>query len=220
MEKQNILLMGKKIRMTQQFDPNGNVVACTVIEVEPNVVAQIKTQEKDGYNAVQLGFDKIGGKGDDTKKKRIGKPRFSHFAKNKLEPRRHLRETRVESTEEYALGQEIGVDIFEGIDFVDVTGTSKGKGFQGVMKRYGFSGGPASHGSGFHRTMGSTGALTVGVRPGSKMPGHMGDEKVTVENLRLLGVDKEKNIMLIKGAIPGANGSLVSVRVARKKCKK
>jgi large subunit ribosomal protein L3 len=124
-----VALMGKKLRMTQKFDDKGNVVACTVIEAEPNVIAQIKNQEKDGYNALQLGFKKVAGKTDDRKKKRIKKARFGHFAKNKIEPRYHLAECRVESVEGYDLGQEITISQFENISFVDVTGKSKGKVF-------------------------------------------------------------------------------------------
>jgi large subunit ribosomal protein L3 len=219
MEKQNLILMGKKVRMTQQFDSFGNVVATTVIAVEPNVVSQIKTEAKEGYQAIQMSFGKVGGKKEKTHQKRLGKARYVHFTKKKLDPKRHLKEFRVEKTEGFEIGQAFNVDAFEGVEFVDVTGFSKGKGFQGAIKRHGFSGGPASHGSGFHRSLGSTGALTLGVRPGRKMPGRMGNEKVTVENLRLLGVDKEKNILLIKGAIPGANGCTVVVRRAKKKQK-
>lgn len=204
-------LMGKKTGMTCFFDKKSRATACTVIAVEPNVVIQIKDKEKDGYQAVQLGNDKS------VKKKNVKKPLLGHFEKAKVEPRRHLLESR--TTEEYELGQEIGVEQFEVGELVDVCGISKGKGYQGVIKRHGFKGGPAAHGSGFHRHAGSTGMRSTPGRclPGVKMPGQMGSERVTAENLQVLLIDQEKQIILVKGSIPGANNCKVVIRESVKK---
>ncbi len=204
-------LMGKKKGMTCIFDEKGVVTPCTVISVEPNIVVQIKTDEKDGYQAVQLGFDKS------IKKKNVKKPLQGHFAKAQIEPRRHLLESR--SADQHELGQEIGVEQFEAGVLVDVCGISKGKGFQGVIKRHGFKGGPAAHGSGFHRHGGSTGMRSTPGRclPGVKMPGQMGSKRKTVENLPVMLVDKEKQVILVKGSIPGGTNCLVIIRESVKK---
>jgi large subunit ribosomal protein L3 len=211
----SLKLMGKKKGMTRVYDEKGNLIVCTVIVAEPNVIVQIKDKEKDGYQAVQLGAVKV----PENKKKNLSKPLVGHFAKAKVEPRRHLLESRIENTQEYQPGQEIGVDYFNGTDFVDVSGTSKGKGFQGVIKRHNFAGGPGSHGSGFHRSAGSTGMRSTPGRslPGIKKEGHMGSEKVTTENLRVIRIDAEKQVILVKGAVPGAKDSLLYIRKSVKK---
>lgn len=215
-------LMGKKRGMTQRFDKAGNVVVCTVIHAEPNVITQIKTKETDGYNALQMGFEKIVTKDPRTVAKRMTKQLVGHFNKADVHPRRHLAESRVNSVEEYTVGQEFGVALFADVPFVDVCGISKGKGFQGVMKRYGFSGGPAAHGSGFHRHGGSTGMRSTPGRtlPRQKKAGRMGADQVTVQNLRIVGVDEGRNLIIVEGSIPGPNGALVSVSAAKKKTKK
>ncbi len=217
-----LTIMGKKRGMTIVFDEKGNVIVCTVIQAEPNVVAQVKTEENDGYAAVQLGFDKIAGKIQHTIEARAKKPRVGHFKKAGVEPRRHLRESRIESTEQYALGQEIGVEVFDGVEFVDAAAISKGKGYQGVMKRHNFAGGPASHGSGFHRHAGSTGMRSTPGRglPGGKKAGHMGCERVTVQNLRVVKIDREHHLILVKGQVPGPRGGLVHLTQAKKKVSK
>lgn len=217
-----LTLMGKKQGMMQIFDEKGNVVVCTVIQIEPNVVVQIKTLEADGYCALQLGFDKISTNTQYTLEKRVGKPRVGHFKKAGVEPRRHLLESRLESSENYTCGQEISVDLFQGIDFVDATAVSKGKGTQGVMKRHNFAGGPASHGSGFHRHAGSTGMRSTPGRglPGGKKAGRMGHEKVTVQNLRVVKVDTENHVLLVQGQVPGPRSGLVYICQAKKKQKK
>lgn len=211
----SLKLMGKKLGMTQVFDDRGNRIVCTVIETQPNVVVQMKNMEKDGYTAVQMGGVKIA----PSKLKNVSKPLKGHFAKAKVEPHRHLLESSMPEGQELTLGQEIGVEYFNEVSFVDVIGTTKGKGFQGVMKRHGFKGGPASHGSGFHRSSGSTGMNTNPGRtlPGLKMAGHMGNVQQTVENLKVVKIDQEKRVLLVKGAIPGSRGSLVYVRKSRKR---
>lgn len=214
-----LTMMGKKRGMMQLFDDKGNVVVCTVIEIEPNVVTQIKTLENDGYSAVQLGFEKIAGNTDYTIQKRAGKPRVGHFKKAGISPRRYLLESRTTAKEEYTLGQEIGVSVFEGVEFVDAIATSKGKGYQGVMKRHHFAGGPASHGSGFHRHAGSTGMRSTPGRglPGGKKAGQMGNERVTVQNLEVVKIDAENQIILVKGQVPGPRNGLVALAQAKKK---
>lgn len=164
----SLKFMGKKRGMTQLFDDKGNVITCTVIEAEPNVVTQVKTVETDGYNAIQLGFEKVIVKDPRTIEKRVTKPLRGHFGKASIEPRRHLLESRFDKVDGYAQGQELTVAEFEEIQFVDATAMSKGKGYQGVIKRHHFSGGPASHGSGFHRHAGSTGMRST---PGRVLPG-------------------------------------------------
>lgn len=215
-------LMGKKKGMTHRFDGKGRAIVCTVIHAEPNVVTQIKRKESEGYNALQIGFDKVSTKDPRTIKKRFAKQQLGLFQKANVEPRRHLAESRVDNVEEYSVGQELDVSLFGEVSFVDVTGSSKGKGFQGVIKRHGFSGGPASHGSGFHRHAGSTGMRSTPGRclPGGKKAGRMGGERVTVENLQIISVDAERNLLIVKGAIPGPRGALVTVSVSKKKIKK
>lgn len=211
--------MGKKKGMTQLFDDQGNIVVCTVIQAEPNVVVQIKTKEIDGYSAIQLGFDKIRGKKPETISARTGKPLEGHFKKASAEPRRFLKETRLEKVEDYALGQELTLEHFNDVEFVDVTAYSIGKGFQGVMKLHNFAGGPASHGSGFHRHAGSTGMRSTPGRclPGGPRASHMGDDRITVQNLKVVRIVPEDNLLIVKGAVPGSKGSLVCFSNAVKK---
>lgn len=214
-----IKLMGKKRGMTQRFDETGNVIVCTVIHAEPNVITQIKRKESDGYDAVQMGYDKIVTKDPRTIEKRMTKQLIGHFKKNNIEPRRHLAESRIDNADNYALGQEFGVGIFADVLYVDICGVSKGKGYQGVMKRYNFRGGPAAHGSGFHRHGGSTGMRSTPGRtlPGQKKAGQMGNERVTVQNVQVVGIDESRNLIIVKGAVPGPRGGLVSIAPARKK---
>ncbi len=215
-------LMGRKRGMTQRFDESGNVVVCTVIHAEPNVVTQIKRRESDGYNALQLGFDKIITKDPRTVQKRVTKQLLGHFQKANIEPRRFLSEARIENVDEYTVGQEIGVTVFNDETFIDVCGVSKGKGFQGVIKRHNFKGGPAAHGSGFHRHGGSTGMRSTPGRtlPGQKKAGRMGNEKVTIQSLRVLLVDEGKNLIVVEGSVPGPQGGVVWMASAVKKKKK
>jgi large subunit ribosomal protein L3 len=213
----SLMLMGKKKGMTRLFDESGKSMACTVIMVEPNVVVQVKTKEKDGYSALQLGACKV----SEPKKKNVSKPLKGHFALAKVEPRKHLLEARSEEATSFEVGSEIGLEYFSDCAYVDVAGISKGKGYQGVMKRHGFRGGPGAHGSGFHRHAGSTGMRSTPGRclPGVRMAGQMGTERVTVENLRVMQVDIEKQIILVKGAIPGTREALVFIRKSHKKAK-
>lgn len=203
-------ILGKKIGMTQMFSPEGKAVPVTVIEAGPCVVVQTKTTDNDGYEAIQVGFDEI-------KETRANKPQKGHFAKANVKPMRYLREFRVENAAEYQLGQELKADIFAVGDAVDVTGTSKGKGFQGPIKRHGQSRGPMAHGSKYHRRTGSLGAMGNNrVFIGHKLPGRMGNDKVTVQNLEVVKVDAERNLILVKGAIPGAKKSLVTIKTSVK----
>jgi large subunit ribosomal protein L3 len=220
--EKKLTLMGKKRGMMQLFDEKGNVVVCTVIEAEPNVVTQIKTKESDGYTAIQLGFDKVTGKSQYTIERRVPMPQLGLYKKTGVAPRRHLHESRVENTDEFSLGQEVGVDYFSEISFVDATAISKGKGYQGVMKRHNFRGGPASHGSGFHRHAGSTGMRSTPGRclPGGKKAGHMGSEQVTVQNLEVVKIDAENKVILVKGQVPGPRNGLVYLSKATKKTEK
>lgn len=217
-----LTMMGKKRGMMQLFDEKGNVVVCTVIQAEPNVVTQIKTKTVDGYTAIQLGFEKIVGKTEYTIQARAGKPQLGHYKKAGVAPRRHLLESKVDSSDEYALGQEIGVDSFDGVEFVDATAISKGKGYQGVIKRHHFSGGPASHGSGFHRHAGSTGMRSTPGRglPGGKKAGQMGNTRITVQNLQVVKVDAENQLIIVKGQVPGPRNGLVYFAQAKKKMPK
>jgi len=203
--------MGKKKGMTQLFDKDGNIVVCTVIQAEPNVIVQVKTKETDGYSAVQIGFDEVRGKRAETVLARTGKPLAGHFEKASVKPRRFLKESRVKNPEEYTAGQELTLEHFLDVDFVDMTAYSKGKGYQGVMKLHNFSGGPASHGSGFHRHAGSTGMRSTPGRcfPNGKRASHMGDDKITVQNLKVVRVVPEDNLLIVKGSVPGPQGSLV-----------
>lgn len=216
-------LMGKKQGMTQRFDKDGNVVVCTVIFAEPNVVTQIKRKETDGYDALQLGFEKILTQDPRTVTKRVTKQLLGHFQKANVEPRRHLCEARLNKVEDYSIGQELTVALLEEYSHVDITSVSKGRGFQGVMRRHNFKGGPATHGSSqFHRRGGSTGMRTTPGRtlPGQKKPGRMGGEKVTVQNIRVVAIDKERHLLIVEGAVPGPYGGLISFAPAQKKSKK
>jgi len=203
-------LMAKKVGMTQVFDETGNLVPVTVVQIEPNVVISQKTEEKNGYKAVLLGVD-------DLKKKRVSKPYGGQFPET-ISPKRTIREFR-DFEKEVADGDNLGVEVFDGVRYVDVTGISKGKGFQGVVKRYGHGGGRKTHGSKFHREAGSTGQSTYPHKTfkNKRMPGRMGREQVTTLSLRVVKVDTEKQLMLIRGAVPGVNKGLVVVRVAVKK---
>ncbi|MDU2198796.1 MAG: 50S ribosomal protein L3 [Peptostreptococcaceae bacterium] len=206
-------ILGKKIGMTQIFTEVGEVVPVTVVEAGPVVITQIKTVEKDGYNAVQVGFG-------DVKEKSLNKPQKGHLAAaNTL--KKHLKEFRVDSVEGYTVGQEIKADLFAAGEMIDVTGISKGKGFQGPIKRHGQSRGPESHGSRYHRRPGSMGACSFPGRvfKNKKLAGHMGSVKVTVQNLEVVRIDAEKNLILVKGAIPGAKGSVVTIKEAVKASK-
>lgn len=205
-------LLGTKLGMTQVWDENNKLVPVTVVEIAPNVVTQVRTVEKDGYAAVQIAYGAI-----DPRK--VTKPLTGHFEKAGTTPRRHLTEVRTADAAEYSAGQELAVDIFEAGQLVDVVGTSKGKGFAGVMKRHNFKGVSASHGSHRnHRKPGSIGASSTPSRvfKGMRMAGRMGGERVTVMNLKVHSVDLEKGLVLIKGAVPGARGRLVFVRNAVK----
>jgi large subunit ribosomal protein L3 len=213
--------MGKKRGMMQLFDAQGNVIVCTVIEAEPNVVTQVKTADTDGYTAIQLGFEGIKGRDAAQREQRTSRPQLGHFKKAGVEPQRHLIESRLDKTDDYALGQEIGVDVFAPGTYVDVTAQSKGKGYQGVMKLHNYRGGRATHGSGFHRHAGSTGMRTTPGRcfPGGKRASHMGDDRVTVQNLEVVLVNREENLILVSGAVPGTKNGLVYLTEAKKKGK-
>lgn len=212
-------LMGKKRGMTQLFDEKGNVVACTVIEVEPNIITQIKTKETDGYIAIQTAFDKIQAKDPRTVEKRAGKPQLGFCKKNNVEPRRHFIESRLEDVEGYSVGQEIGVNILNEVEYVDATAISIGKGFQGAMKLHNFKGGRATHGaSKIHRKIGSSGQRSTPGRvfPGKKRPCHMGMNKVTIQNLKVISVDEQENLILLAGSVPGPRNGVVTLRKALK----
>ena len=199
-------ILGKKIGMTQVFTTSGELVPVTVIEVEPNVVMQIKTMEKDGYEAIQLGNTTI-------REKVSNKAQISHAKKANTTPKRFLKEIRGVNVSDYTLGQTIDASLFSEGEIVDVTGISKGKGFQGVIKRYNQTRGPMGHGSQYHRGVGSMGTLLpMHVLKGKKLPGHMGNEQVTIQNLTVVKVDLENNIILIKGNVPGPKKSLVMIR--------
>lgn len=202
-------IYGKKIGMTQVWAEDDTIVPVTVIQAEPNKVVQVKTVDTDGYEAVQLGFGAI-------KAKKVNKPMAGHFAKQGTEPTRYLREVRVENASEYNVGDQQTVAAFAEVKKVDVTGTSKGKGFAGVMKRWGFAGGPGGHGSHFHRAPGSIGQCATPSRvfKGLKLPGHMGCDTVTVKNLEVVRIDEDQNLILVKGAIPGSKNGIVRVRMA------
>ena len=203
------MILGRKLGMTQVWDENDNVVPVTVIQAGPCTVSQVKTKATDGYDAVQIGFG-------DISAKHVNKPLAGHFAAQGVEPMRYLREVRVENGEEHSTGDVVTVADFEGVTAVDVTGTSKGKGFQGTIKRWNFHRGPMTHGSRNQRKPGSIGqcAYPARVRKGLHMAGHMGDERVTVKNLKLVRIDAEQNLMLVKGAVPGGKNALVQVRMA------
>lgn len=199
-------ILGRKLGMTQVFTKSGKLIPVTVIEVEPNVVTQIKTIENDGYEAVQLGFD--------TKREKLAtKASIGHTNKANTTPKRFFREIRGVEINNYSLGQEISCDIFEAGEVVDVTGTTKGHGFQGVIKRHGQSRGPMGHGSHYHRRPGSMGTMRpMRVFKAKKLPGHMGVLTVTIQNLEIVSVDKENNVILVKGNVPGPKKSLVIIK--------
>ena len=202
-------LLGKKLGMSQVWDENGFFVPVTLVDVSTNVVTAVKSEESDGYKAVQLGYGQV----DPTK---VTKPLAGHFAKAGVTPRRHLAEVRTDNAEEFEPGQELTAELFPEGTLVDVTGTTKGKGFAGVMKRYGFRGGPGGHGAHFHRAPGSVGQCATPSRvfKGLKLPGHMGVDTVTVKNLEVVRIDEEQNLILVKGAIPGGKNGVVRVRMA------
>ena len=204
-------ILGRKIGMTQVFATNGKLVPVTVIKVEPNIVSQIKTKENDGYDAIQLACV-------EKKEKHSNKPEIGHLKKANTTPKRFLRELRGVDVSEYSLGQELKASVFSLGEMVDVTGTSKGKGTQGVIKRWNQSRGPMGHGSQYHRGVGSLGTmLPMRVLPGKKMPGRMGGEQVTVQNLEIIQIDLENDVILIKGNVPGPKKSLVFIKSAVKK---
>lgn len=209
MERKGIL--GRKLGMTQVFAKNGKLIPVTVVEVEPNVVTQIKTVETDGYEAIQLGFD--------TKREKLSnKAEKGHLAKANTAPKRFLKEVRGVDVSKYQLGQELDCQVFEEGEMVDVSGISKGKGFQGVIKRYNQSRGPMGHGSQYHRGVGSLGTMRpMRVFKGKKLPGHMGHVSVTMQNLEVVAVMKDENVILIKGNVPGPKKSLVIIKSAVKK---
>ena len=203
-------IFGQKIGMTQIFNDEDKLVPVTVIKADPNVICQIKTVETDGYNAIQLGFGEI-------KEKHVNEPMKGHFKKQGVEPVKYLRETRMEDVSDLKVGDTQTVEAFAEVEKVDVTATSKGKGFAGVMKRYGFGGGPGGHGSHFHRAPASVGQCATPARvfKGKRLPGHMGVDTVTTRNLKVVRVDAENNLILLRGAVPGGVNSVVRVRVAR-----
>ena len=212
MGKNVVGVLGEKLGMTQVWDDANRVVPVTVIKAGPCVVTQVRSPEVDGYSAVQLGFGEIA-------PRKVNKPDAGHFAKAGTAPRRHLVEIRTDDVSEYTLGQEITADVFEDGQLVDVTGTTKGKGYSGVMKRHGFAGLKASHGvQRKHRSPGSIGGCATPGRvfKGLRMAGRDGNERKTVQNLKIQSVDTEKGLLLIKGAVPGSDGSLVVIRTAAK----
>ena len=205
-------ILGTKLGMTQIFDEDNRVIPVTVVGAGPCVVTQIRTIDNDGYNAIQIAYGEI-----DPRK--FKKPQAGHFNKAGVTPRRHVTEIRMDDVSGYEVGQDITVDIFEGVSFVDVTGTSKGKGYAGAMKRHGFAGQGASHGNqAAHRRVGGIGACATPGRvfKGTRMAGRMGNERVTTQNLKVQKVDADANLLLIKGAIPGVRGGVVTVKTAVK----
>lgn len=208
-------LIGKKVGMTQVFDEEGNIIPVTVLKVGPCAVVQVKTKERDGYRAVQLTLI------EEKPPKHPNKPTQGHYKKAGIPPQRILREFRLLEEGEIKEGDQFTVEIFDGVDKVDVVGISKGKGFQGVMKRHGYSGGPASHGSKFHRAPGSVGSTTFPARvlKGKGMPGHMGNERKTIIGLKVVKIIPEKGLMLVKGAVPGPSGGYVFVKKSKRSAK-
>jgi large subunit ribosomal protein L3 len=207
----SIGLIGRKVGMTQIFSERGTLVPVTVLQAGPCTVVQKRARATDGYDAVQIGFDPV------TKKRGASKPAAGHFKKAGVAPQKVLREFRGMAPEEYELGQELKADVFQIGEMVQVVGTSKGKGFQGGVKRHGFRGGADSHGSMFHRAPGSIGASSYPSRvfPGQHLPGHMGVDRVTVKNLAVVGVDQERGLLLVKGAVPGAPRGIVLITAKR-----
>lgn len=204
----NKFMLGKKVGMTQVFDEAGLSIPVTVIEAGPCTVVQKKTMENDGYSAVKVGYSNV-------EEKKLNKPQNGLFSKTKIAPKKFLKEFRAEGSDKFEVGQEIKVsDMFEAGDHIDVSGVSKGKGFQGTIKRYGQKGGAETHGSMYHRRVGSMGANTSPARvfKGKKLPGHMGSENVTVQNLDVVRVDAERNLLLVKGAVPGPKGGLIVIK--------
>ena len=204
-------ILTTKVGMTQVFSEDGVLTPVTVLQAGPCVVTQVKTVENDGYSAVQVGFG-------DIREKLVNKPKKGHFAKAGVTAKRFLKEFRLEDAESYTLGQEIKADVFAAGDKVDATAKSKGKGFQGAIKRHGQSRGPMAHGSKYHRHAGSNGSATTPGRvfKGKHMPGHMGAVRVTVQNLEVVRVDADKNLILVKGAVPGPKKSLVMIKESTK----
>ena len=204
-------LIGKKVGMTQIFDEQGKVIPVTVIEAGPCTVVQVKTVENDGYQAIQLGFGEV-------KEHKVSKPVKGHYTKVNLTPKKHLREFRVDSLENVKVGDELKADIFAAGEKLDIQGTSKGKGFQGVIKRHGQSRGPMGHGSMYHRRPGSMGPTSTPGRvfKGKKLPGHMGNQTITIQNLEVIKVDLDKNVILVKGSVPGAKGAILKLKTSVK----
>ena len=204
-------IIGRKVGMTQIFDEKGNVIPVTVIEAGPCSVIQVKTVETDGYDAVQLGFGTV-------KEKKLNKPEKGHFTKVKVTPVKHLREFRLSDVSNVKVGDEIKADVFTAGETVDIQGTTKGKGFQGVIKRHGQSRGPMGHGSMYHRRPGSMGSTSTPGRvfKGKKLPGHMGNVTVTIQNLKVVRVDLDKNVILVKGSVPGAKGAILKLKTSVK----
>ena len=204
-------LIGKKVGMTQIFDEQGKVIPVTVIEAGPCTVVQVKTVENDGYQAIQLGFGEV-------KEHKVSKPVKGHYTKVNLTPKKHLREFRVDSLENVKVGDELKADIFVAGEKLDIQGTSKGKGFQGVIKRHGQSRGPMGHGSMYHRRPGSMGPTSTPGRvfKGKKLPGHMGNQTITIQNLEVIKVDLDKNVILVKGSVPGAKGAILKLKTSVK----
>ena len=200
-------IIAKKVGMTQVFSETGNLIPVTVLEAGPCVVIQKKTTENDGYSAVQVGFT-------DLKEKHVNKPQAGHFQKAGVTPKKYIKEFRLEDAESYEIGAEIKADVFAAGDKIDVSGVSKGKGYQGAIKRHNQHRGPMAHGSKYHRGVGSLSAGTTPgkVKKGKKMPGHMGAVTITVANLEVVRIDAEKNLLLVKGAVPGPRGSILVIK--------
>lgn len=205
-------ILGKKLGMTQIYEADGTAIPVTVVQAGPCLVVQRKTAETDGYEAVQIGLV------EDKPPKRATQPMAGHFAKAGVAPMRHLAEVTVEAGDEAAPGDQVKASLFAADDYVDVVGTSKGKGFQGVVKRHGFAGGRATHGSMFHRAPGSIGqsAFPSRVFPGVRLPGRMGGDRVTVKNLRVVKVDEENNLLYLRGAVPGSSGAYLTIQRAKR----
>ena len=203
-------ILGKKLGMTQIFTDEGHTIPVTVIEAGPSVVVQRKTKDKDGYSAIQLGYG-------DIRERLVNQPEMGHFKRSKVSPKRYLREIRVSEDLPHEVGSEIKVDVFREGDLVDVVGTSIGKGFAGTIKRWNFRRGPMSHGSMYHRRPGALSSTGIArVWKGRKLPGRLGGERVTIQNLEVVRVDPERNLMLVKGSVPGRRGSLLVVQEAVK----
>jgi len=206
-------LIGKKLGMSQIFEEKGNVIPVTVVKAGPCYITQIKTKETDGYTSIQIGYEEV-------KENKLNKPKLGHLKKNNLLPLKILKEFKLKEDEvkQFSIGQKIDVSIFKEGEYIDVTGTSIGKGFQGVVKRHGFHGGPATHGSMSHRAPGSIGSTTFQrVIKGRRMAGHMGNERVTIQNLKIVKIIPEKNLILVKGSVPGFKNNYIFIKKAIKK---